>query len=290
MRANSPQPVGMVEATGSGSENGSPWKAQFVVTTHSAHVANRTHFSNIRYFRKEEEAAEPGDEPRPACTAVKDLSHVSRDEKFLLKHLTLTRAEGSSITMRAGDAKVHGRLLRVAPIELAELVLGTSQADLETFDLAEPAFCLGFGDSGDEVVADLGKPCPLGRVRPEEGASDARDRRMRRCRSRCVWAGPMGCAFACSARGASRWSCRTGGSWVPRLSRCPRCCSGCLRPVGEGLARSISIVAADNKVSEVQVRACASPTSTLGSVGCWRCLRCAQQGVDRCGGNDRTCC
>ncbi|WP_411135662.1 hypothetical protein [Streptomyces sp. C10] len=61
----------------------------------------------------------------------------------------------------------------MAPIELAELLLGASQADLETFDLAEPAFRLGFGDSGDQVVADLGKPCPLGGVRSEERASDA---------------------------------------------------------------------------------------------------------------------
>ncbi|MEU0250324.1 ATP-dependent endonuclease [Streptomyces sp. NPDC006235] len=93
MRANNPQSVGVTEAAGSGSQNGSPWNAQFVVTTHSAHVANRARFSNIRYFRKEEEAAEPGDEPRPARTAIKDLSQVSRDEKFLLKYLTLTRAD-----------------------------------------------------------------------------------------------------------------------------------------------------------------------------------------------------
>lgn len=69
--------------------------------------------------------------------------------------------------------KVHGRMLPVAPIELAELLLSASQADLETFDLAEPAFRLGFGDSGDQVVTDLGKPCPLGWVRSEERASDA---------------------------------------------------------------------------------------------------------------------
>jgi hypothetical protein len=69
---------------------------------------------------------------------------------------------GSSITTRGGDAKVYGRMLPVAPIELAELLLSASQADLETFDLAEPAFRLGFGGSGDQVVADLGKPCPVG--------------------------------------------------------------------------------------------------------------------------------
>lgn len=79
---------------------------------------------------------------------------------------------GSSVTTRGGDAKVHGRLLPVAPSELAELLLGASQADLETFDFAEPAFRLGLGDAGDQVVADLGKPCPLGGVRSEEGASD----------------------------------------------------------------------------------------------------------------------
>ncbi|MER0477808.1 hypothetical protein ABR737_05480 [Streptomyces sp. Edi2] len=80
---------------------------------------------------------------------------------------------GSSITTRGGYAKVHGRMLPVAPIELAELLLGASLADLETFDFAEPAFRLGLDDSGDQVVADLGKPCPLGGVRSEERASDA---------------------------------------------------------------------------------------------------------------------
>lgn len=79
---------------------------------------------------------------------------------------------GSSITTHGGDAKVHGRMLPVAWFELAELLLGASQADLETLELAEPAFRLGFGDSSDQVVADLGKPCPLARVRSEERASD----------------------------------------------------------------------------------------------------------------------
>ncbi|AQW56511.1 hypothetical protein SHXM_09974 [Streptomyces hygroscopicus] len=58
-------------------------------------------------------------------------------------------------------------MLPVAPIELAELLLSASQTDLETLDLAEPAFRLGFGDSGDQVVADIGKPCPLGRGRSQ---------------------------------------------------------------------------------------------------------------------------
>lgn len=75
---------------------------------------------------------------------------------------------GSSITTHGGDAKVHDPMLSVAPIEPAELLLGAGEADLEPFDLAEPAFPLGFGDSGDQVVADLGKPCVLKRVRSKE--------------------------------------------------------------------------------------------------------------------------
>ena len=39
-----------------------------------------------------------------------------------------------------------------------ELGFGASQADLEALDLAEPAFRLGFGDSGDQVVADVDQP------------------------------------------------------------------------------------------------------------------------------------
>ncbi|MFF1722840.1 hypothetical protein [Streptomyces sviceus] len=48
----------------------------------------------------------------------------------------------------------------MAPIEPAELLLGAARPDPETFYLADPpAFRLGFGDSGDQGVADLGKPC-----------------------------------------------------------------------------------------------------------------------------------
>ncbi|MFF1584966.1 hypothetical protein ACFVX2_31585 [Streptomyces sp. NPDC058283] len=56
---------------------------------------------------------------------------------------------GSSITTRGGDAKVHGRLLPGAPIEPAKLLFGVGQADLETFDLAEPAFRLAFARACD---------------------------------------------------------------------------------------------------------------------------------------------
>ncbi|GAA1728942.1 hypothetical protein GCM10009680_82620 [Streptomyces yatensis] len=56
---------------------------------------------------------------------------------------------------------------------MSELVFGASQADPESFDLAEPAFVLRLGGAGDEVVADLLQPAALGRVRPEERATNA---------------------------------------------------------------------------------------------------------------------
>ncbi|MEU8251059.1 hypothetical protein [Nonomuraea sp. NPDC048916] len=63
-------------------------------------------------------------------------------------------------------------MLPVAPIEPAELLLGASQADLESFNLAEPAFAFGLGNAGDEVVADLFDAGALDRVRPEKRTSD----------------------------------------------------------------------------------------------------------------------
>ncbi|WP_327280814.1 MULTISPECIES: hypothetical protein [unclassified Streptomyces] len=56
---------------------------------------------------------------------------------------------------------------------MSKLVLGASQADPESFDLPESALALGLGDAGDEVVADLLQPAALGRVRPEERATNA---------------------------------------------------------------------------------------------------------------------
>jgi len=72
----------------------------------------------------------------------------------------------------SGDADVHG-LSAGAPVDLGELVVGAGEADLESFDLAEPAFAFGFGDAGSEVVADFSDAGPLGGVGPEHGAADA---------------------------------------------------------------------------------------------------------------------
>ncbi len=58
-------------------------------------------------------------------------------------------------------------------VDLDEFVVGAGEADLEPFNLAEPAFAFSFDDAGDEVVADLGEPVALGGVGPEHGTADA---------------------------------------------------------------------------------------------------------------------
>ncbi|MEU0374749.1 hypothetical protein ABZ070_31975 [Streptomyces sp. NPDC006283] len=55
---------------------------------------------------------------------------------------------------------------------MGKLLLGVSKAALQPFDLAEPAFPLGFHDAREEVVADLDKPGTLCRVDDQDGASD----------------------------------------------------------------------------------------------------------------------
>ena len=60
-----------------------------------------------------------------------------------------------------------------APVDLGEFVFGSGEADFEAFDFAEPAFVLGFGDAGGEVVAYLGDAVALGGVGPVHGASQA---------------------------------------------------------------------------------------------------------------------
>ena len=47
-------------------------------------------------------------------------------------------------------------------VELGEFLLRAGEADFEALDLAEPAFVLGLGDAGQQALADLGDPPPLG--------------------------------------------------------------------------------------------------------------------------------
>lgn len=70
---------------------GQPWPVQFVVTTHSTHMANEAPFESIRYFlsRRDEDSH----------TVIKDLrdgftgKSVKKDKEFLHKYLTLTRCD-----------------------------------------------------------------------------------------------------------------------------------------------------------------------------------------------------
>ncbi|MFC7984267.1 ATP-dependent endonuclease [Streptomyces sp. NPDC057336] len=66
------------------------WNAQFLVTTHSAHIANRAGFSAIRYFRLCEESVSG----EATSSAVLNLAQSPGiDKEFLHKYLTLTRAD-----------------------------------------------------------------------------------------------------------------------------------------------------------------------------------------------------
>ncbi|MFI5636485.1 ATP-dependent nuclease [Streptomyces goshikiensis] len=66
------------------------WNAQFLVTTHSAHIANRAGFSAIRYFR----LCEDEDPTDATSSEVLNLAEAPGiDKEFLHKYLTLTRAD-----------------------------------------------------------------------------------------------------------------------------------------------------------------------------------------------------
>src|SRR5690348_17284672 len=70
-----------------------------------------------------------------------------------------------------GYAEVGG-VVGVA-VDLGELVFGAGEAGFEAFGFAEPACLFGFGDAGDEVVADLGDAGALSGVWPVRGAAQA---------------------------------------------------------------------------------------------------------------------
>lgn len=77
-----------------GSAEGDPWPVQFVVSTHSSHVANQAGFDTIRYFM----ASQVGGIQSVLETKVKDLrlgmTTLDADaSKFLHQYLTLTRCD-----------------------------------------------------------------------------------------------------------------------------------------------------------------------------------------------------
>jgi predicted ATP-dependent endonuclease of OLD family len=68
---------------------GKCWPVQFVISTHSTHIANEAEFSTVRYFLSQKENE----------TIIKDLSETfemsanKEDKEFLHKYLTLTKCD-----------------------------------------------------------------------------------------------------------------------------------------------------------------------------------------------------
>jgi hypothetical protein len=51
-------------------------------------------------------------------------------------------------------------------VDLGDLVIGSSEADLKPFNFTDPAFTLGFGNPSEQIVPDLDNPFASGRIRP----------------------------------------------------------------------------------------------------------------------------
>ncbi len=74
--------------------NGRKWPVQFVVTTHSSHIANKAPFNAMRYFL----AKGDGSSTNPRSTQIKDLRSglggtPKENLEFLHKYMTLTRCD-----------------------------------------------------------------------------------------------------------------------------------------------------------------------------------------------------
>jgi predicted ATP-dependent endonuclease of OLD family len=79
---------------GEGDEKPNPWPVQFIVSTHSPHIANEASFDTIRYFA----VTSKGQPIGVRCTDVRDLSTGIEGleepaQKFLHQYLTLTRCD-----------------------------------------------------------------------------------------------------------------------------------------------------------------------------------------------------
>ncbi len=78
-----------------GTQDKRPWPVQFVVSTHSSHIANAAGFESIRYFLG---APAPGAQEGIRTTRIKDLRKGLKDiqpedKKFLHQYMTLTRCD-----------------------------------------------------------------------------------------------------------------------------------------------------------------------------------------------------
>jgi putative ATP-dependent endonuclease of the OLD family len=107
-------------------EIASPWPVQFVVSTHSSHIANEAHFETIRYFM-----AAPDDGTGELKSVVKDLRYglagkpqPSRD--FLHQYLTLTRCD---LFFADKAILIEGTTERILMPRIIEILDKTQQAD-----------------------------------------------------------------------------------------------------------------------------------------------------------------
>jgi len=78
-----------------GAEDGAVWPVQFVVSTHSSHIANAAGFESIRYFLS---ATASDSQTDVRCTKIKDLrtglaDKPEADRRFLHQYVTLTRCD-----------------------------------------------------------------------------------------------------------------------------------------------------------------------------------------------------
>jgi putative ATP-dependent endonuclease of the OLD family len=102
-----------------------PWPVQFVVSTHSSHIANAAGFENIRYFLG---APAPGAQAIIRTTKIKDLRKGLKDltpgdKKFLHQYMTLTRCDLFFADKAVLVEGLSERLLLpviIAKLELAE--------------------------------------------------------------------------------------------------------------------------------------------------------------------------
>ncbi len=105
-------------------ETGESWPVQFVVSTHSSHIANESHFETIRYF-----LASP-DENGAISTKVKDLrkglaDKPEQDRTFLHQYMTLTRcdlffADKAVLIEGTTERLMLPRIIRMLDKDLAE--------------------------------------------------------------------------------------------------------------------------------------------------------------------------
>lgn len=105
-------------------ETGESWPVQFVVSTHSSHVANEAHFETIRYFLAS------ADKNGAVSTKVKDLrkglaGKPEPDRTFLHQYMTLTRcdlffADKAILIEGTTERLLLPRIIRMLDKDLAE--------------------------------------------------------------------------------------------------------------------------------------------------------------------------